>query len=167
MNSRVIKFLTTVIFFYLFWYLIYNFWIKEHTYLDYYLTVSETYVSQQVFQLLGFDASFEPLRERCQLFFGSKHLLNVGHECNALEVFVIFTGFVVCFPSSLKSKVLFIPMGILIIYMLNILRILLLTLMAHYTPEYIDFNHKYTFNIIIHGVVFFLWHYWSKHYSKV
>jgi exosortase/archaeosortase family protein len=58
-------------------------------------------------------------------------------------------------------------LGILIIHLLNIIRVIALTLLAYKAPEYLDFNHTYTFTILVYSVVFILWMIWALKISKV
>jgi hypothetical protein len=32
-------------------------------------------------------------------------------------------------------------------------------------PTALDFNHKYTYVVIVYGLIFFLWWWWAKKYG--
>jgi len=84
----------------------------------------------------------------------------VGSGCSGLELFLIFSSFIIIFKGELKNKVWFLPAGLLIILVLNIIRICVLALLLNYAPDHMDFNHKYTFVIIVYGAIFGLWWWW-------
>jgi exosortase family protein XrtF len=92
------------------------------------------------------------------------HGLWIGDPCNGLTLFALFTGFVLVYPGNWQRKALFIPFGIVTIHMLNIVRIVGLTLTVYFfpDPEILDFNHTYTFTILVYGYVFYLWFLWSQ-----
>ena len=96
------------------------------------------------------------------------HGLWIGDPCNGLTLFALFTGFVLVYPGNWKKKAWFIPFGIATIHMLNIVRIVGLTLTVYFfpDPEILDFNHTYTFTILVYGYVFYLWFLWSQFGSK-
>ena len=68
------------------------------------------------------------------------------------------------YPGSWKKKLWFIPFGIITIHLINVLRIIGLALTVFYfpDPELLDFNHTYTFTVLVYGYVFYLWFLWSK-----
>jgi exosortase family protein XrtF len=98
--------------------------------------------------------------------YNTKCLVGVGRGCNALELFILFAGFVMAFPGPIRHKYWFIPAGILLIHFLNICRVAALAVIQFKAPHYLDFNHKYTFTFLVYGVIFILWLYWVKNYSK-
>lgn len=63
------------------------------------------------------------------------------------------------------------PLGILIIHLINLGRIYLLFLVALYRPNYLYFTHKYFFTGIIYIAIFALWYIWiiitkSQHHAS-
>ncbi|HLP33030.1 MAG TPA: hypothetical protein VK202_06125, partial [Bacteroidia bacterium] len=54
--------------------------------------------------------------------YNTKCLVGVGRACNALELFVLFAGFIIAFPGSVKHKFWFIPVGLVLIHFLNVIR---------------------------------------------
>ena len=63
-------------------------------------------------------------------------------------------------------KLIFIPIGILIVHGLNLLRLVALALIVVYHPDSLQFNHKYTFTILVYVCIFFLWMIWVKKFAK-
>lgn len=87
-------------------------------------------------------------------------VLNVFEGCNGLNVMIVFVAFLVAFGGPLKKMAWFIPAGLLIIHVFNLLRIGLLYYVATHFEQYFYFFHKYLFTAILYMVVFGLWVYW-------
>lgn len=92
---------------------------------------------------------------------GSSGIL-IGNPCNGLSLFVLFSVFIVAYPSRLTDKLMAIPIGIFIIHVLNIVRIVSLSLIAYYSPESLLFNHTYTFTGLMYLIIFGLWYIWVQ-----
>jgi exosortase family protein XrtF len=93
------------------------------------------------------------------------HGVWVGDSCNGLTLFALFAGFVFAFPGPVIKKLWFIPAGLVAIHLLNVLRVTALALIQYYAPQYLEFNHTYTFTIIVYGFVFALWYLWATKLS--
>lgn len=91
----------------------------------------------------------------------------IGDSCNGISLFALFSIFVVAFPGKHIRKLLFIPMGILLIHFLNILRVVALAIIQTYSYEWTEFNHTYTFTIIIYFFIFVLWMVWVNKFSGI
>jgi hypothetical protein len=40
-----------------------------------------------------------------------------------------------------------------------------LVLINNHYPQYLDFNHLYTFTILVYAIIFILWYIWAKKYA--
>lgn len=89
----------------------------------------------------------------------------IGGACNGITLMFLFAIFVIAYPGNVKAKLWYLPTGILIVYLINIIRIISLALIAFYSPQYLDFNHTYTFTFIAYSVVFGLWMLWVTKFS--
>lgn len=93
--------------------------------------------------------------------------VNIDHQCNGLELIVLYIGFLLCLPSSFKKMFVFSMVGIIVICLLNILRCGALAWMFLNMRTVVDFAHHYAFKLIIYAVVFYGWVLYSKkHVSK-
>jgi exosortase family protein XrtF len=90
----------------------------------------------------------------------------VGSNCNAITLFSLFSVFIFAYPGAQKNKIWFIPVGILVIHFLNLLRVTALVVIDKFAPNYLDFNHTYTFTFLIYAVIFSLWMIWVNKFSK-
>ena len=96
------------------------------------------------------------------IFYENEKSLSVADVCNALELLILYLGFIICFPAGLKRKVSFGILGILLICLVNILRCAGLAWIFIYYPDYGDFSHHYVFTFIVYVCIFLLWFWFSK-----
>ena len=90
--------------------------------------------------------------------------VQVGEECDGIGVISTFIIFILAFPG--KHKILYALSGALCVHLLNLLRVWILILIQIHRPETLEFNHKYTFNIIIYSFIFALWFLYTKYFKK-
>ncbi|MBA4240153.1 MAG: hypothetical protein C0448_05475 [Sphingobacteriaceae bacterium] len=90
----------------------------------------------------------------------------IGGPCNGITLMFLFAIFVIAYPGSIKNKLWYVPLGILIVHTINIIRIIALALISYYNYEYLDFNHTYTFTFLAYSAVFGLWMLWVNKFSN-
>jgi exosortase family protein XrtF len=97
--------------------------------------------------------------------FKGKNILAVYEGCNGINVMIIFVAFLFAFGPVNNSLFWFIPLGLIIIHLVNLARITLLFWVSIYKTDYMYFMHKYFFTAIIYVVVFAMWVYWVRKFS--
>lgn len=98
------------------------------------------------------------------IFLNKQGLMCVVNECNAFKIHLIFSVFIL-FVSGRYNKWLTLTIGNLIIYMLNIVRLIGLVLVLHYTPSSFEFHHEYTFSLLMYLIVFVMWYFYINEKS--
>ncbi|HSI91325.1 MAG TPA: archaeosortase/exosortase family protein [Adhaeribacter sp.] len=161
-SKQVIKFLATALGLYIAWYLFYDLWMFPDGRLDTWLSLQEVYLSSEVLQLVGYNAGAQGDR----LTINGYPVVAVGNPCNAMVLFALFAGFIIAYPGPWKAKLYYIPVGIIAIYLLNVLRIVALALNSFHSRHTLEFNNKYTFAAVVYCCIFLFWMYWVKHYAK-
>ena len=160
LKSKTSRFFVLASSLYLVWYLLYELVVKPHTSLDSKLVSLIVANAALILNFFGFTV-YTSIEDDMQLIgIDGAHPVWIGSPCNALTLFMFFTLFVIAFPGSIKRKLWFIPLGILIIHFTNVLRITGLALINYYAPEYLAFNHTYTFTVLVYGIIFCLWMWW-------
>lgn len=91
--------------------------------------------------------------------------VGIGNYCLAVELFVLFVALVASYPAPTKTKLWFIPLGLLSIHLLNVVRVIALNLLTVYAPEYADFNHHFTFRVIVFLYILLLYNIFLKHFA--
>ncbi len=94
------------------------------------------------------------------IFKDTRAVLSVYEGCNGLNVMVIFIAFLFAYGNLSKSILWFIPLGLLVIHLFNLLRILLLFHVTISMPDFLYFSHKYLFTAFIYIAVFGMWALW-------
>ncbi len=105
-------------------------------------------------------------RPYVKLFFNQKYVARIVEGCNATSVIILFISFVIAFSGKLKTTLLFIFGGSLLIYILNVVRIAALSALIYYFPKQEPFLHGVLFPLYIYGVVFMLWLIWVRKFSR-
>lgn len=93
-------------------------------------------------------------------------VIAVYEGCNGINTAIIFVAFILAFGPVSYAWFWFIPAGLLIIHLMNLLRITLLFFVAKDMPHIMYFTHKYLFTAFLYGVVFLLWMWWVKQFSS-
>jgi exosortase family protein XrtF len=100
------------------------------------------------------------------VFFQNQNIVRIVEGCNGVSVMILFVSFVLAFSGNVKNTLLFVFGGSLIIYILNVLRIAVLTILIYNFPGHVDLLHDIVFPMMIYGVVFVLWVIWVNKFSK-
>jgi len=88
--------------------------------------------------------------------------LRVTDACNGLELMVLYLGFLICFPAPLARKLWFAGIGVLSIFVLNVIRCTALMWISLHYPTYLDFSHHFVFTFIVYAFIFFGWFIFTK-----
>lgn len=159
----VYRFLTLFGLLSLIWYFLYTYLLQPYTSLDESTIRLTTWFSSGILDALG-HTTFVNGRE---LRIAGTSGLWIGDNCNAVVLFALFTGFIISFPGDLRSKTWYIPLGLAVIFILNCIRMAALAIIDTYSREWTEFNHTYTFTIVIYGAIFYMWMIWVNNFSEV
>ena len=153
---------------YLFWYFLYEYWLKSNSALDKWVISNLISLTDGALSLMGYNL-WNDANQVDGNFVGiaGGYPLEVGAPCDGLVLHALFLAFIIAFPGPWKHKLWFAPTGVLLVHMVNVLRITSLAMIIHYAPEYLDFNHDYTFTILVYSFVFVLWIFWVKRFSGI
>ena len=91
-----------------------------------------------------------------------KPIMNIADECNGLELFVLYLGFLLAMPTSIKRKFIFALIGMALIHFVNLMRCVGLSLVLMNWDRYFDIAHHYIFKIMVYSTIFVLWIVFSK-----
>jgi exosortase family protein XrtF len=162
LKNPVIRFLLTVLVLYLLWYLIYDLWLHPQETIDLLVVDITISCSKFILQHLGY-----------AVFTGAERVIGVdgtgglwiGDNCNGITLFARFAIFILAYRGPVKTKIIFVVLGILSIELLNIVRVTVLAILDTQSRTWTEFNHTYTFNILIYAFIFSLWMLWVNKYA--
>jgi exosortase family protein XrtF len=168
-ENKGVYFLVKAFGVYLLWVLAYRQFLHEKSTVDFFLIDNLTNTTAKVLQLFNYRMMTLPADVDTLGVGGidGSHGVLIGYPCNGLELFALFAGFVIAYPGDIKKKIWFIPLGIITIHLLNILRVIGLALLAYFAPDKLEFNHTYTFTLIVYSYVFVLWLIWAFKLSGI
>ena len=134
-----------------------------------YLTHLVAKQSEAVLDSLGYNAEVlpHPTEPSMKLVVNGKYLARVIEGCNAVSVIVLFLSFIVAFSGKPKATFFYILSGSVLIYAVNLIRIVLLTMGLYHYPQHEEILHSVVFPAIIYGMVFLLWIIWVNRFSKL
>ena len=96
------------------------------------------------------------------LFFGNTGYVAVEGSCSGLKQFYQWTVLMILFPGPWKKKLWFIPSGILVIHIVNIIRIVILSIVVVHWPQNWDFIHEWILRPFFYVVIFVMWVLWVE-----
>jgi exosortase family protein XrtF len=166
-QNAFIRFICIASVLYLVLFIIYQFVVKKYTYYDQKFIGSIIHSAEFVLNLLGY-RTFSRLQDLDMQLVGidGSNGVWVGSNCSAITLITLFSVFIIAYPGYQKGKLWYVPMGIVAIHLLNILRVVALAMISYYLPpEYLMFNHTYTFTFIVYAFIFILWMIWINKYS--
>jgi exosortase/archaeosortase family protein len=87
-------------------------------------------------------------------------------NCNAIFEMGLYLSAVIAFPAMLKEKAVGGILGVIFIYLLNLLRVVLLFLVGVYVPQYFEESHVYVSQTLFIAVVALFWLLWAGKWVK-
>ena len=167
-SKPFIKFLIVAIVLYSTWEASYKLWIHPDQTMELLIVQNIKGISNSLLTILGFT-----LIDPSQLYEQSRtlgidgtHGLYIADSCSGLDLFALFSIFIIAYPGSVKNKLFYIPFGLLLIHMANAIRIVALCIVTLYAPDSLDFNHHYTFTFFVYSIIFILWIVWVNKFAN-
>lgn len=167
-NKPLHRFIFLAFFLFLIWEIFYENWLHPQGSFDKIVISNIIYLSSKLIDFLGvavvpeqpFDENFRTLA------IDGGHSVWIGDPCNGITLMALFAGFVLAYPGKLFHKFWFIPLGLFFVHFVNVIRVTALAFLAKFYPEYLEFNHTYTFTLLVYSFVFFLWMIWAKYFGS-
>ena len=134
-----------------------------------YMTLLVAKQSEVLLDSFGYNTEVLPHPDEpsMKVIVNGQYLARVVEGCNAVSVIILFMSFIVALAGKWKTTFFFILSGSVLIYSVNLLRIVFLTIGLYHYPKYGDVLHTVIFPAIIYGMVFFLWIFWVNRFSKL
>ena len=168
----VIKFIGTFLAVYVAFTLLYKFYLQfsdgSKFYPDY-ITHLVTKQSEAMLDTLGYNAQVlpHPNEPSMKLLVNGTYLARIIEGCNSISVIILFVSFIVAFSAQFKTTFFYVLAGSVLIYTVNLVRIVLLSIGLYEYPNQKEILHTAVFPAIIYGMVFVLWIVWVNRFSKL
>ena len=169
--KSVIKFILTFLLVYLMLSLSYKFYLDLSVGSKYYPDYVTHLVAKQtdiLINSLGYKAEIanHPNEPSIKIIINGKYIARAVEGCNSISVVILFISFMIAFAGRFKPTFLYILAGSVLIYSVNLMRIVILSIGLYHYPWRREILHTVIFPLIIYGLVFLLWMFWVNRFSK-
>ncbi|AOW21660.1 exosortase family protein XrtF [Urechidicola croceus] len=133
------------------------------------ITKVVTQHSENVAELFGYDIYTEQNFDELSMKFlvNGSYVARIVEGCSSISIMILFLAFIIAFSGSFKATIIYGLMGVVLIYITNILRIVILAIGIYHYPKYQDVLHSLVFPALIYGMVFLLWVIWVRKYATI
>lgn len=134
-----------------------------------YFTNLVTKQSQILLQELGYSIEVLPHPDEpsMKLIINNKYVARIIEGCNSISIIILFVSFIIAFSGKLKTTIIYALIGSVLIYIVNIIRIVILSIGLYHYPWRKETLHTVVFPAIIYGLVFLLWMFWVNRFSNL
>lgn len=123
-------------------------------------------VTSSVIAILGLvDTAPERLPENV-LLFESGHRLRIVWSCTGLKQSVILLVILLVYPGPWKHKAWYIPSGLLLVWLFNLVRISVISAAYGRNPETFELLHEHLFKYLFYTLIFILWVIWEEKFAR-
>jgi exosortase/archaeosortase family protein len=143
-------------------------WWGNIKFLKSFLLFNETaqFLAEQVFiasswiveNIIGYDIT----TKATTMYFPDNGYIDVNTSCSGLKQFYQWTVLILLFPGPWKHKLWYIPAGIIVIHLINIFRIVALSIILMLNPDIWDFCHMWILRPFFYVVIFIMWVIWVE-----
>lgn len=170
--KSVIKFILTFLLTYAVLSVAYKFYLDFSTGTDYYPDYFTNLVARQsetLFEVFGYNAEMVKHTNEAsmKIIIENKFVARVVEGCNSISIIILFISFIIAFADAFKATLIYILAGSVLLYIVNLIRIVILSIGLYHYPWRRDILHTIIFPLIIYGMVFLLWMLWVRRYAKI
>ena len=157
MNRAHVRFFATLLAVYAVWFVVYDLWLLPDGRLDAWLSHRVAAWSGGVLALAGQAPAVAGRVVKLPGVAG----VYLEDGCNGLAALGLFAGFVVAYPGAWRRRAWFVPAGIAVVLVVNVLRVAALALVQRHAPGAFEAAHAVGAQTVFYLVVFALWVAWA------
>jgi len=134
-----------------------------------YITHTVAKQTEELLNVFGYESETlaHPDEPTMKLIVKNKYVARVIEGCNSISVIILFVSFIIAFAGSKRLTFMYILSGSVLIYVVNLLRIVILSIGLYHYPWRREILHTVIFPLIIYGMVFLLWMFWVNRFSNL
>lgn len=136
-------------------------WLARQVFLQSSWFLNITGVNVTAFDELTISGS---LKQNVFFYAENSGYVYVNLSCSGLKQFYQWFFLMFLYPGPWKNKVWFIPIGILIVHLVNVFRIISMVFVTMLIPQHWDFIHDWVLRPFFYVVMFFLWVWWNERF---
>ncbi len=170
--KSVVRFILTFLSVYIVLSLVYKFYLdfsEDSKYYPDYITHIVAKQSEELLNVFGYESEALPHPDEptMKLIVNNKYVARVIEGCNSVSVIILFASFIIAFAGRKRTTFIYILAGSVLIYVVNLLRIVVLSIGLFHYPWRREILHTVIFPLIIYGMVFLLWMFWVNRFSNL
>ncbi len=160
-HSKLFSFIAKAVGLYILWQIFYYFYLSTPNFLDEVVIGILMDLTKLFLDILGFDVF---IGNNLVGIIGTSGII-IGPPCNGIDLIYLFVAFFIALEGKLKTKIIFILLGSIVIFIFNVIRLVLLAIILKYNFISFDFHHSYTFTLIMYVIIFAIWYFYLKKYA--
>jgi exosortase/archaeosortase family protein len=86
----------------------------------------------------------------------------IGNHCVGFGLTFAFVALIISYPGPWRKKLWFVPLGVALIMLSNIIRVMTLAISTYNKGGFVDLNQHDFFNYVIYALIFVLWVVWIQ-----
>lgn len=92
--------------------------------------------------------------------------ITAAEHCLAIPAMVIFSGSILLFDGAAKNKAWFIPLGVLLIFVINVIRFSILCYtFENASPLFYNINHSFIYVVATYSLIMLLIVWWMRRFA--
>jgi exosortase/archaeosortase family protein len=102
-----------------------------------------------------------------RLIYGNNASLFMDDSCMGINLMFLFASFIALLPGTFKHKIWYIPLGLMVIILLNCLRVIMIFINMSKTGAYtmaLEIHDLFTYPVLV--FTFFMWVIWINRFYK-
>lgn len=96
------------------------------------------------------------------MWFSNVGYIEINNSCSGVKQFYQILVLFLLFPGPWLKKLWYIPLSLVIMYGVNVFRILVLSFVLMNWPQHWDFSHDWILRPFFYVVIFILWIIWNE-----
>lgn len=157
-HAPLFRFFFVLIGVYAVWFVLYDLWLLPDGRLDAWLSYRVAAASSGLLDQFGYGVAHSGR----VLGLNGAVGVEVADGCNGLTTVGLFVGFVLAFPGQWQRRLWFLPLGVGVVLLANVLRVAALALVQVHWPAAFDALHNFGATTFFYVVVFLLWVAWAN-----
>ncbi|MBK8658282.1 MAG: archaeosortase/exosortase family protein [Bacteroidetes bacterium] len=119
------------------------------------------YCNSVILNVMG----IQHIHEKRVIIVAGTNGIEFSDLCLGIAPMFIYSGIILAFGTNLKAKLWFIPMGVFLIFLINVFRLLALILIQARYNSYFDFAHDYLYVVVTYSLIFVLVMWWMNRWA--
>ena len=139
------------------WTLFYDLYILPDGRFETFLSVSSVSLAAGFLSIFGIEVESGGRLISC---VGSK-AVQINNGCNGLQLIGLFSGFVIAYPGKWKPRTILLLLGVVLLFITNVLRISFFAIFNSNFPEHWNIAHDASSYVFFYPIVLSLWYIWT------